>query len=311
MTYVPFYDGGFKNLPDETTPVTAEFLNGVESELIELRGLHESQQAMLDAHAVTLATLATRAAPGLMDYDPAVTYHRGWPAIYAGSLYASRVDGNPHAPIAGAELPGPVSDPAHWSHNGVAAVTDGVVSLLDGATVNNAGPSVVELEAHDGLAGLTVEAELKLNDSQTSSTSRGLMLGILDGSKPVTAGGFYNANSGFYGVRITPLGWYVALNGSSSTLLAPASGGSGIFDWSRIGVTFEPLDDRTMVLIATRNGVEVGRANIATPAFDTFRVAAGSVVNAAGTSTLHQLRGTPTVGIQAPTWRRIGAVADD
>lgn len=299
--YEPFYPDGFKDLPDETTPVTAAFLNRLEATLADL-------DAMVDAHAITLATLAADKSPGLLDWASG-TYRAGWPAIYGGQLYVAR-DTTTEPPVVGAPLSAPVSEPVEWAHNAIAGIDAGVVSLVNGAAASGAGPTVLERATHTNLIGTTISVEARAQDSSSNVTNRGLMIGILDAAKALTTTNLSAASSGFYGVRLGPGVLYAVSNGGSSGTLMTSQSGVGLFDWSTVGVRFLEASATELTVVLSRDGVELGRGNIAKPPSSAYRIAIGSHVATALTATQHQVRGVPVLGQQSAHWRRVGAVAD-
>lgn len=310
MSYDPFYPDGFKNLPDTTTPVTAEFLNAVESALVVLSGQHGSQQSVLDAHTLALNQLEASKSPGIKDWAPG-TYRAGWPAIYNGSLFAAR-HATTDQPIVGQPLAGHVNSEAFTRNNTMTASGD-LVGMFDGTVNNSDAASVIENATHEGWAGGSVSVTARLD---SGNTNRVFQLGILPAAAPLTTRPLRAANSAFWGIQIG------ANHGSQNTAYAVANGALGSGTAHPIGtattgagvgtyaVEFTPMPGGQCLIVGTFGDRELIREMRPAPDWSEFRVAAGAQSGAVTGTSVISLSGTPTVGAQSPNWRRLTNVSD-
>lgn len=291
MSYEPYYPGGFKDLPDTTTPVPADFLNRLEAAVIALEG---------------------RAAPGITAWAPG-TYRKGWAAIHAGSLYIARQD-TTDAPIVGQPIASGVSGDG-WQRNGTGATTGDVVNVMEGpipAASSPVAPTVIERATHSGLVGTTLTIEARVSSANAGSASYGLALGVINADRPTSQQTLISTGSTFWGWYLTPQGFRYYANNAGGAVGA-AGAGLGVFDWSTLSVEYAPVDASTMAMILSRNGTELRRQTVPIPAYSTFRTALGSFINggaAVPVSEVHSVRGLPSLGGQSQHWRRVAAVAD-
>lgn len=243
------------------------------------------------------------------------TYLPGEPAIYAGSLYAARVE-TTDAPIVSAALGGPVSTvPGEWHLNSTGTISTNVdagtetVSLMNGTASSPSSSALIEDDTHTGWVGMTLTTQARVADPTGTTATRGLALGIIDAAKGTTPHTLLTSGSGFWGAHITPSGLYIVADGTLTQAGANASG-QGLFDWASIGVAFTPTDGGVRIAV-TKDGAAFYAATVSAPLFSTYRIAYGSrLASGSATASYHQVRHTPTLGVQSDDWRRICAVAD-
>lgn len=291
MTYTRFRQL-WRNRPNLSTPITAEALNHIEDGLV---GIDQDKS------------------PGLKDWR-AGTYRAGWPAIFAGSLYAAR-DTTTEPPIVGRPLAAPITNTSQWHHNATAGVAGDVARLVDNNIGGSASAfeyrSILEAATHTQLVGASVSAEVRIQDPAQNSWNRGFLIGVIDASKPTTTTALAGGNStgsGFYGVQVSPVGFQSVHNGRADEVLVAT--GAGRFEWSMLALEFRDADAANLAISLTRDGADLARFLIPRPTFASYRLAFGVFSRAATDGAFVQMQGTPTLGQQSTHWRRLSAVAD-